>query len=408
MTEPQLPAAGRRRWVSRLALMAFGSALGMVCVELGLRALTSTGPGGSLRIGRTLLAPIELQTVEEARQVIQADDSYLVPDPLLGWSLRPGGRDRKLKLYAANSLGLRSLPREDSPAPAPGVFRVLTVGDSFTHCDQVEYSRSWTHLLEQRLGERSEVLNGGVPGFGNDQALLRFRSLAPSLRPHLAIFGVILEDAFRNVNIFRTLEYASTSFPFAKPRFVLAGESLRLINSPVIGAEDIPQVLRSLADHPLRPHEYWYLPALYDHDLLDTLRTYRYLRSRLIWRERARRVRAALAPDSEALRVTARIARTFCDEARALGIKPLVVILPSVKDLAELKAGVNPWAALEGELSRAGVGEVELLPKKLLAALGQQEPMAFYVDGDGHLNGAGNGAVADILAPIVGSLRPER
>ena len=383
---------------TKLVLALFGLALGVCVGEVLLRLITVREPDGKLRIGRSLLAPFEFQTREEARAALEADETYMVPDSRLGWTLRPNGRDRKLGLYATNSFGLRSLPREALPAPAAGVVRVLAVGDSFTHSDQVPYEDSWTHLLERELGSGFEVLNGGVPGYGTDQALLRWRELGPKLTPRIAIFGVILEDAFRNVNMFRTLEYAATSFPLSKPRFVLEGMGLRLVNCPVVTADEIPDVLRGFDRHPLRPHEYWYIPDLYRSHVLDVSRLHAYVRSRVIWRQRSVLVRQALAPGSEALRLVARTARLFCEEARTLGALPKVVVIPSVKDLTALKAGENPWEALDQALSADGVDAVFFLPHVLLEQLLSAEPTSLYVDGVGHLNRSGNETVARLLA----------
>lgn len=399
-------ARNRGPLVVRLGLAFFGIFLGVVAAEIALRVLTTKDAAGQESIGRTLLVPVAFPGAEESRAIWEADATYMVPDAHLGWSLRPNGRDKKLGLYATNALGLRSLPRETELEPLPGVVRILAVGDSFTHCDQVKYEDSWTHLLEQGLGSGCEVLNGGVPGYGTDQALLRWRELAPRLKPHLGIFGILLEDAHRNVNIIRTLEYVSTSFPFSKPRFVLAGDGLRLVNSPVIPAGEIPAVLRQFRQHELRAYEHWYLPERFEPRWYDVSRLGRYVRSRLLDRQATALRRQVLAPGSEALRLTARTARAFVDGARAAGIVPLVVVIPSIKDLLSLQAGGRPWDALRAELVSAGVEAVVEIPEPLLRGLGAGDPRSYYVGGDGHLSAAGNSAVARILQPEVEKLRP--
>ncbi len=396
-------STGSRRWLKRCILLLLGTVAGLVFLEVLFRVLTVKDPDGQLRIGRTKLAPLPLGAREAALAASLATDTYLLPDPGLGWALRPGGHDSKLGLYHANSLGLRSLPREDPVEPGPGVTRVLAVGDSFTHCDQVKYEESWTHFLEAQLGLGFEVLNGGVPGYGTDQAFLRWRALGPKLKPRVVVLGILLEDVFRNVNIFRTFEYAGTSFPFSKPRFVIEGDGIGIINSPVIPPSEIPSVLEGLGSHPLGKLEYWYLPDLYEQKLLDVSHTGRFLRSRLLWRERSQRQKAALGAGGEGLKVTARIAARFCAEVREGGGEPIVAVIPSQKDLAALKAGARPWDALLAELRAAHAEPIVDLSRALLESLGGKDPASYYVDGVGHLSGAGNLAVAKRLAPEIKS-----
>ena len=400
MDKPSRP----RRGVYRVVLFVFGIGFGLAVAEGAVRALTKKDPDGRLRIGDTVLAPLRSGGWEAASkagaEAAAAEDSYMVADAELGWSLRPDARD-PAGLYATNSLGVRSLPRVDAPEPASGVSRVLAVGDSFTHCDEVPYTESWPHFLEAELGSAYEVLNGGVPGYGTDQAFLRWQKLQPQLHARIVLFGLLREDVLRNVNMFRVLEYARTNFPFSKPRFVLDGDKLRIVNSPVIPPAEIPRVLDAFAEHPLRPYEHWYLQPFYETLPLDASRLFCYLRSRLLWKKRAELQRAAYAPGSEAMRVTARVTARFALEAREAGATPIIVVIPSVKDLAALRGGGTPAEALIAALRSEGVGEVVNIGPRMLEALGGAEPQSFYVAGDGHLNAAGNRATAHILADEV-------
>ena len=54
------------------------------------------------------------------------------------------------------------------------LLRLAVFGDSFTHCDEITYQNCWTSRLES-LWPNTEVLNFGVPGFGPDQAWLRYQ-----------------------------------------------------------------------------------------------------------------------------------------------------------------------------------------------------------------------------------------
>ena len=57
-------------------------------------------------------------------------------------------------------------------------------------------------MVERATGSR--VFNAGVPGYGTDQAYLRYRERKESLAPDIVILGLMIGDMKRNVNVFRT------------------------------------------------------------------------------------------------------------------------------------------------------------------------------------------------------------
>jgi hypothetical protein len=98
------------------------------------------------------------------------------PDPVLGWSKVPGRAVHRSTSefdvdIEVNSLGLRDDPME-SPDKAPGVFRVVALGDSFTLGFAVEREHLFVDRLERWWndeGRRVEVLNTGTEGYSTDQ-----------------------------------------------------------------------------------------------------------------------------------------------------------------------------------------------------------------------------------------------
>jgi lysophospholipase L1-like esterase len=82
------------------------------------------------------------------------------------------------------------LAHPDNPAirpPAPGVRRVVCLGDSCTFFPG-RSGEPYSVLLERRLGSPSapvEVLNAGVPGYSGAQGLAWLRSGLPAYRPEL-------------------------------------------------------------------------------------------------------------------------------------------------------------------------------------------------------------------------------
>lgn len=119
------------------------------------------------------------------------------PDPQLGYSPRPGYRGTDHGgggFFSFDADGLRN-HHEDGPKPARESPPVLVVGDSYPMGVQVDDDAAWPALLQTMLDRR--VLNGGVPGYGVDQFVLRAERLAPKFRPDVIVAGFIADDVRR-------------------------------------------------------------------------------------------------------------------------------------------------------------------------------------------------------------------
>lgn len=144
-------------------------------------------------------------------------------DPLLGW-IPAAGVDGisyegvRIHTNQAHMRGRRDYPRERTDAT-----RIVAVGDSYTFGQCVEDDETWPAVLERVLPD-SEVLNLGVMGYGQDQALLRMRRDGLPYAPDVVVFGFHPSNVRRNVLSFRD---------YAKPRFRLTDQGLELENVPV-------------------------------------------------------------------------------------------------------------------------------------------------------------------------------
>ena len=103
-------------------------------------------------------------------------------DPQLGWD------------YQIAASRIRG-PRKTGPKPA-GMFRVITVGDSFTWGIEVKDDECFPHYLEKILqGQRAaEVFNMGVGSYGIDQMLLKYLRHGRQLRPDVVVLGIYPHD----------------------------------------------------------------------------------------------------------------------------------------------------------------------------------------------------------------------
>jgi hypothetical protein len=126
--------------------------------------------------------------------------SLFVPDPAIGYRLRPGARVRFTTAdfdahIAINDQGVRD-DEPIGPKP-PNERRIVVLGDSLVLSVQVDQQRTFCHLLEQRLNSgggpiRYRVINAGVQGYGPVEELLFFREVARTFEPDLVVTVVFV------------------------------------------------------------------------------------------------------------------------------------------------------------------------------------------------------------------------
>lgn len=319
-------------------------------------------------------------------------DRYGRFDRELGWTNKRGMASSD-GLYHFNALGARSL-REYEPAPPEGVTRLLCFGDSFTFGEEVPDGDDYPALFEDTY-PGYEALNFGVGGYGTDQALLRFRRLAPGLGGHVVCIGLLLENIGRNVNRYRPLWYPGTPANGVKPRFILGPAGLELVPLPFA---DGPELIAAVRDGSvlelLGEHEYWRgrpeLPTGRWSGLGRLFAGY------LAYSERQPR-RLWLEPGGEPYRVSVALLERFHAEALELGAETAVVLLfPLRGDLEDYVAsGERYWSGLCADLERLGIPYLDLvepLAQRHREALA--DPRLGSVLYGGHLSGAGNAVVA--------------
>lgn len=116
-----------------------------------------------------------------------SNKSYPVKrDPVLGWVPRPFHDPNYHFMIDLPGVGMadawggghpltvdaHGFRATDNPFPAdPGMPAILVAGDSFPFGDQGGNRDSWPSQLERRIA--ATIKNGGVPGYGLDQTLLR-------------------------------------------------------------------------------------------------------------------------------------------------------------------------------------------------------------------------------------------
>jgi peptidoglycan/LPS O-acetylase OafA/YrhL len=163
-----------------------------VRVIAALALIGASAIAGELALRR--LAPLETAVWGElpALQKDSARAFALIPNRAT--HLRYNDYDYTVR---TNSLGLTS-PEIAAARPTPGTFRVFVAGDAFSMPEGVDYDRSYTALLGERLNRclaprAVQVIDGGVTGYGPNEERAQLQELAPRLRP-----DVIVEQFYIN------------------------------------------------------------------------------------------------------------------------------------------------------------------------------------------------------------------
>ena len=365
-------------------------------LELTVRLISANTIDGQQLLG-TMLLPRDWNDViarySPAVRKVATENTFYVYDELLGWTVGPD-KSGDAGRYLSSVEGIRSARSGLSYGELPVTCRIALVGDSFTFGYEVAFEESWGYHLERAFHSRCQVLNFGVPGYGVDQAYLRYVRDVRPWHPDVIVFGLINDDIARTLSAYSFLIGPDFELPFAKPRFTISDDRLTLQNVPVPMPEQIFS-RDSIKDLPLiqLDQEYheseWERPSwrYFYYSYLFRLVTTLYPR----WeKEREETSFKTLKAINRSL------IKFFVQIAQAEGSVPLVVYLPEPNDYQEATPhppGFVPNAIKM--LREAAIPHVDLTP--CITALDASKRFA----PNGHYSPEGNLAIAGCLHDIV-------
>lgn len=396
--------SARWRWRRRLALAA-------LAVLLADQAVQWTVLRDGWLLGRRIAPfdpPLFNAAQREARERLVALARGERPagpprnvrlDPDLGWAPEPGFASGAYRYDAAGARVGAAGPL--AAARTPGVRRVVAVGCSFTHGDEVDGDQTWCSRLDAQRADL-ELANLGVGGYGADQALLRLRRDGLPLQPDEAWFGLMPAAALRVTTLYRPAERHQDPSVGFKPRFVLDGGVLRAVPCPAPSAE---AALRLLTDQgafvQACRQDDWVArsPAAFAPRGSHPSHWFAASRLALTRLEAGGRDGAAALrdPHSGTHRLLAALVLELRDSARAAGAGFRLLLLPDRDALRAAAAGAPPWAGLVEGLAAAGVAVTDLTPA--LADAGALQDDALWQPG-GHWGPELHAAAARVLATL--------
>ena len=176
--------------------------------------------------------------------------------PQLGWvqrnAVRPHGIDGSLVFYHYDENGARR--RIEHPGTQS---RILTFGDSFTLCSQVNDGETWQERLAAHLGEPIE--NYGVGGYGVYQAYLRMKIVAEKHPAPWVILNIFDDDHYRSLDGIRRRNRGLAGFTLPSLQVDVENDRVTERPNPCRTVEDVYR-LQDLD---------WLLPQFGDDPVLD-------------------------------------------------------------------------------------------------------------------------------------------
>ena len=387
-------------WAQNLMLAGLSGLVGLGALEIGARIVIARRP-----------------VITTGEQGI-----YSQFDPVLGWRNRPGAsvrysrRDYQTNV-AINSLGFRDVER--SRAKAPGITRVLALGDSFIEAYTVELEESVsrrTEVVARAAGCPVEVVNAGVHGYSTDQEALWYAREAEPLGGEVVLVFAYYNDVLNNIRgnywgspkpLTQVVngEILPINLPLpeppptaeppavqAKPRAPIEGSALRqlLLERIVLGAPRFHAWLaRNGVVDPIVPEA-----------VPDELRAYK--------------ARGQLAEFDRAWENTRALFGALADRIRARAARPVLVYIPARFevsdrdwDLTLQRYGLEAKAwdrtlvreRIEATAALSGWMFLDLTPA--LAAAGGPIGGEVYLRYDGHWNARGHDVAARALVDFL-------
>lgn len=276
-------------------------------------------------------------------------------------------------------------------------------GDSFTYCSEVDSAESWQSQFEEITAEK--IVNLGVPGYGLDQALLKFERYGSRYRTRFVIIGL------NRFTYYRTLSYHTwhmfdhaDKFMFAfKPIFTPGHGGYELTPPPCRSAGCIFDLLKNRPqslERFMSEHDYWYRLnnsrpyARFPHTLAFVHSSYLRLKEKFDQRTPANRYFLFEPHSSKLVR---HLIDRIADRCEKIGARPLFLLLYSAKDLTWIRQQGRGDRLILQHMKRKGYPFVDMntyIPGKL----GGEADFSTLSAPEGHLNRHGNRMVAEALA----------
>ncbi len=145
-------------------------------------------------------------------------------DPITGWSYVPSKSTVVDGVtYTFNGEGYRAEDIQDATDFTKPI--IIIIGDSTLFGDGLNFRDTFGYKLQQKVGDRYEVVNLAVQGYGLDQAYLRLQQVIPKYRPTFVILDFIEDQDYRDANEDRRALLPCFTTSGTKPLFTVGDQN---------------------------------------------------------------------------------------------------------------------------------------------------------------------------------------
>ena len=311
--------------------------------------------------------------------------AYRIYDPMLGWKINSNGKAPPF--YFASSYGSRVTKSEYQNKTNHEKADMITIGDSFTHGDEVYCEDSWPYLLGQFRNKK--VVNFGVSGYGIDQAILRY--IYSPIETDTVILGIIPGDFERATNIvYRGIYYGGNK---SKPMFYFKDDgSYELKNQPCLFGMDLWNEFNLGSQSDFFKNDKSYDDILFKKELLDTFMSYRILKM-LKYRHDYIKPSIYLKINKDNnYDYILKILKVFYKECKKNKDFPIILLLDNNNTFSDRKKYTKPWYNIIEDLKGIGFFVIEA-PNKIVR-MHNNDPYSIINKGGVHYTPLANKIVA--------------
>jgi predicted transcriptional regulator len=142
------------------------------------------------------------------------------------------------------------------------------------------------------------------------------------------------------MNLIRKLYSPDSGIIFSKPRFILQGDALQLINVPTVPPQDLVQLFKNFNAWKLKKHEFFFQEANYEDSPIYMSRLASFIITGVTTRFSPRRKGDDFfAHDSMSRKIAWQIIEDFKREVTQEGVHFVIVHLPTKKTITRLRNG---------------------------------------------------------------------
>ena len=289
-------------------------------------------------------------------------NSYKVYDPVLGWKIN---KNIESHPYYSNHQGLRVSKNDISRKINLDSTEILTIGNSFTHGDEVLFKETWPFYLG-KLSKR-KVVNLGTSAYGIDQAILSY--LISPIKTDIVILGLIPGDLERATSVvYPGIYYGGYK---SKPIFSFKKDNkYQILNQPCLLGLDIHKELLLGEKSNFLKFDRNFDEKLFINNFFDFLYFNR-IKKMFLYRKNYIAKPIYISPETDNYKYILKIYKIFYNECLEKEDFPIISLLDNNNSFSDRIKYEDPWKNLTLDLKKIGFKVIE--PSDSLPSLFKEE-----------------------------------